>query len=101
MSIINTIKKNRFEFFLLILILIGFSGSLAAMELRAEEPRRAIVSMEMMLGKEWIVPKIHGWNYYNKPPFFNWIMALFFKISGSFSEPRVMMPYFFYFLFTS
>jgi len=57
--------------------------------------------MEMILGKEWIVPKIHGWNYYNKPPFFNWIMALFFKISGSFSEPWVRMPSFLSFLFTS
>ncbi len=101
MSILNTINKNRFEIFLLILILIGLSGSLATMELRAEEPRRAIVSMEMILGKEWIIPKIHGWNYYNKPPFFNWLMAIFFKIFGSFSEPVVRMPSLLSFLLTS
>jgi len=101
MNIINTIKKNRVEIFLLILILIDFSGSLASMELRAEEPRRAIVAMEMILGKEWIIPKIHGWNYYNKPPFFNWIMAVFFKISGNFSEPWVRTPSLLSFLLTS
>ena len=101
MDVINTIKKNRFEIFLLLLIVIGLSGSLATMELRAEEPRRAVVAMEMILGKEWIVPKIHGWNYYNKPPFFNWIMALFFKISGSFSEPWVRMPSLLSFILTS
>src|SRR5438874_4513286 len=101
MDVINTIKKNRFEILLLLLILIGLSGSLASMELRAEEPRRAIVAMEMILGKEWIVPKIHGWNYYNKPPFFNWIMAIFFKLSGSFSESWVRMPSLLSFLLTS
>src|SRR5436190_23438370 len=101
MDVINTIKKNRFEIFLLILILIGLSGSLATMEIRAEEPRRAIVAMEMILAKEWIVPKIKGWNYYNKPPFFNWVMALSFKISRSFDEPWVRMPSLLSFLFTS
>src|SRR3954465_8025175 len=101
MDLINALKKNRFETFLLLLILIGLACSLATMELRAEEPRRAIVAMEMILGKEWIVPKIHGWNYYNKPPFFNWIMALVFKISGSFNEPWVRMPSLLSFLLTS
>lgn len=62
------------------------------MELRAEEPRRAIVSLEMLLTGEWIVPHINGWPYYNKPPFFNWIMAFFFWLFQSFDEWVVRFP---------
>lgn len=62
------------------------------MELRAEEPRRAIVSLEMLLTGEWIVPHINGWTYYNKPPFFNWIMAFFFWLFQSFDEWVVRFP---------
>jgi len=62
------------------------------MELRAEEPRRAVVAMEMMLGKNYIVPKIFAVNYYNKPPLFNWLLVLVFKVTGSFSEGWVRLP---------
>ncbi len=86
---------------LVVLIVIGLSGSLGTMELRAEEPRRAIVAMEMILGKEWIIPKIHGWIYYNKPPLFNWLMAAGFKLSRSFSEPWVRLPSLLSFLLTA
>lgn len=60
--------------------------------LRAEEPRRAIVAMEMVLGNDYVVPKINGWNYYNKPPLFNWIIALFYKLLNSFDEWVVRLP---------
>lgn len=62
------------------------------MELRAEEPRRAIVSLEMLLTGEWIVPHINGWSYYNKPPLFNWIMAASFWLFGSYDEWVVRFP---------
>lgn len=88
-------KYNRLlfvEILLLILLVVGIAGSLQQMELRAEEPRRAIVAMEMMLGKNYTVPKIFGANYYNKPPLFNWVLTGMFTLSGSFSEVWVRLP---------
>lgn len=85
----------------LALIIAGLFGSLALMELRAEEPRRAIVSMEMILRKEYIVPQIFSCNYYNKPPLFNWLLVLTFKLSGSFAEFWVRLPCILSFLLTA
>jgi 4-amino-4-deoxy-L-arabinose transferase-like glycosyltransferase len=62
------------------------------MELRAEEPRRAIVSLEMFLTGDWGIPKINGWSYYNKPPFFNWLMAICFALFNSLEEWVVRFP---------
>jgi len=86
---------------LLILIALGIFGGLQLMELRAEEPRRAIVAMEMILSKNYTVPKIFGFNYYNKPPLFNWVLVLMFKFSGSYSEFWVRLPSIFSFFFTA
>lgn len=73
----------------LLLALLGWNH---LVELRAEEPRRAIVSMEMVLSGNYWVPHINGWTYYNKPPVFNWLMAAFFQIFGSFDEWVVRLP---------
>jgi len=72
-------------------ILSLFTG-LNVLELRAEEPRRAIIAMEMVLSGNWLVPQIHGEAYYNKPPLFNWLLAAFFKLFGSFEEWVVRLP---------
>lgn len=71
--------------------LIALFTGLDNMELRAEEPRRAIVSMEMVLTGEYVVPHIYGWPYYNKPPFFNWMMAGLMHVFG-FAEHVVRAP---------
>ena len=67
-------------------------GATQRIELRAEEPRRAVVSMEMEMSGEYVVPHINGVEYYNKPPVFNWVMATCFKLFGSYSEWVVRLP---------
>jgi 4-amino-4-deoxy-L-arabinose transferase-like glycosyltransferase len=57
--------------------------------------------MEMALSESYLVPKINGWNYYNKPPMFNWVMILFFKLFGSFEEWVVRFPSLLAFLATA
>lgn len=47
-----------------------------------EEPRRAIVAMEMVFNNDLIHTTIHGQAYYNKPPLFNWIILAGFKLFG-------------------
>lgn len=91
-GLINKIEQKHllyFIFFLLILSLFGWNDVLG---LRAEEPRRAVVSMEMAINQQYIVPTINNWSYYNKPPFFNWIMVLFFKLFNSYEEWVVRIP---------
>jgi 4-amino-4-deoxy-L-arabinose transferase-like glycosyltransferase len=75
-----------------VLLLAAFLSGMQVLELRAEEPRRAVVAMEMYLGGDYIVPHLHGWVYYNKPPFFNWLMALCFWLTGSSHEWVVRLP---------
>ncbi len=50
--------------------------------LHFEEPRRAIVALEMELTGNWWVPKINGEFYYNKPPIYNWLLIILFKLFG-------------------
>lgn len=76
----------------LILLLVVLFGWQNLIELRAEEPRRAIVSLEMMINGDYVIPRINGWSYYNKPPLFNWIMIGFFYLFGSFEEWVVRLP---------
>ncbi|MEZ5057405.1 MAG: glycosyltransferase family 39 protein [Saprospiraceae bacterium] len=74
------------------LLFIGLFSGMSILELRAEEPRRAIVAMEMYLNGSYLVPTIHDWTYFNKPPLFNWILVIFFKLFGSFEEWVVRLP---------
>lgn len=84
---------QRFQLpLLLLLLLVALFSGMQVLELRAEEPRRAVVAMEMVLSGQYVVPQIHGWTYYNKPPLFNWVLAFFFWLTGSFDEWVVRLP---------
>lgn len=61
-------------------------------QLRAEEPRRAAVALEIHLSNEFIVPHICGWPYYNKPPLFNWLIVGCYRIFNSYDEWVVRLP---------
>ncbi len=54
--------------------------------LRMEEPRRALVALEMDLQGNLIVPTLYGEHYYNKPPVWNWVLVGASRIFGSYSE---------------
>jgi hypothetical protein len=86
------LKSNRIIILIVVSLLVVLFGWQWVIELRAEEPRRAIVSIEMWLTGDYLVPHINGWTYYNKPPVFNWLMASFFSIFGSMDEWVVRMP---------
>ncbi|MEA3449193.1 MAG: hypothetical protein U9Q98_12225 [Bacteroidota bacterium] len=44
---------------------------------KPEEKRRALVSLEMKMQNNYIVPTIQGEPYYNKPPLLNWFLIPF------------------------
>jgi len=90
-------QRNLIILIILLTIAALFTG-VDKLALRAEEPRRAVVAMEMVISGDYIVPRINGWEYYNKPPVFNWILAGFYKLTGSFSEWNSRFPGLFFFL---
>ncbi len=55
-------------------------------EFQGEEGRRVLIAIQMLENSEYLVPKLFGEPYFMKPPLFNWALALFFKLTGNFSE---------------
>ena len=55
------------------------------MELRGEESRRAVVTMEMIFTDHYLAPTLHGLPYYNKPPVFNWVVWASSRLVGGYN----------------
>ncbi len=60
--------------------------NLGSYPLFLEEPRRALIALEMYLGENWITPTQFGEAYFKKPPVWNWIILFSHSIFGDFSE---------------
>ena len=69
-----------------LIMLVGLFLCLGKQPLFLEEPRRTMVSMEMMENGNLIVPTQLGNYYYRKPPGFNWALIASAKLFGGFSE---------------
>lgn len=49
----------------------------------ADEPRFALIARDMVLSGEWLVPRVGGEWYSDKPPLFMWLVAAGYKLTGS------------------
>ena len=65
---------------------------LGSQELRGEEARRILPAQEMLDTGDWVVPRIAGEVYSNKPPLINWMIAVSFYLTGSQSEFAARLP---------
>ncbi len=67
-----------------LLLAIAYFTHLSVLEVdpRLDEVRRALVSLEMMLSGNYLVPTINGEPYLNKPPLYNWLLVLSYKVFG-------------------
>ncbi|MCB9014312.1 MAG: glycosyltransferase family 39 protein [Lentimicrobiaceae bacterium] len=63
-----------------------------AINFPTDEPTRAIVALEMIVSGNYITPTINGEFYFNKPPLYNWIIVLFYKLAGNYSEFTLRLP---------
>lgn len=88
----NYIAQKRVLIFILVLYIFSLFLHINRIPLKFEEPRRALVALEMMHSGNYIVPTLNGINYYNKPPVFNWVLISLFKLTGSTSEWVVRLP---------
>jgi 4-amino-4-deoxy-L-arabinose transferase-like glycosyltransferase len=57
-----------------------------------DEALRCLVAMEMDFQNNYLVPTTNGEFYFSKPPLYNWILLLFFKIYGSVDEWIARVP---------
>lgn len=62
--------------------LLGLGG----FSLDLEEPRRALVALEMALRGDLVVPTVNGAPYLAKPPLWNWVLLGAVRVTGSTAE---------------
>ncbi|XOV92028.1 MAG: ArnT family glycosyltransferase [Bacteroidota bacterium] len=67
-------------------LLLAVFLNLGIYPLYLEEPRRALISLEMLYNNNLWVPTEFGTFYYKKPPFFNWVIIAGYKLFGNYSE---------------
>lgn len=85
-------NPGKVFFALLLLALPAFFTNLGLLPLFADEPTRANVALEMILTGNCSVPTVGGDYYYNKPPFYNWILAGLYHLTGKYSEFITRLP---------
>jgi 4-amino-4-deoxy-L-arabinose transferase-like glycosyltransferase len=75
-----------------LLLLPALLINLGLMTFIDDEAIRALVALEMKWSGNFITPTLHGEYYYNKPPLFNWILLVFFELSGRVDEFTARIP---------
>jgi len=81
--------KRNFAIIFLILFLFGIAlyiPFIGEKEFQGEEGRRVLIALQMLENKEFLIPKLFEEPYFNKPPLFNWALALVFSITKNTSE---------------
>ena len=49
----------------------------------ADEPRFALIARDMVASGQWLVPRVAGDIYSDKPPLYFWMIVIFLKATGS------------------
>lgn len=92
---INKLKDidNRWLYVAAVLILMpALFINLGLMSFIDDEAIRALVALEMKMSGNYIVPTMHGAFYYSKPPLFNWLLIIFYNLSGVVNEWTTRIP---------
>jgi 4-amino-4-deoxy-L-arabinose transferase-like glycosyltransferase len=68
----------------ILFLAVAYMSHLTFLEIdpRLDEIRRGLVSLEMMLSGNYLVPTLNGEPYLNKPPLYNWLLVLSYKTFG-------------------
>ncbi|HWZ22966.1 MAG TPA: hypothetical protein VNW06_09955, partial [Cytophagaceae bacterium] len=89
----NIVTKANLPYLLpIFLVLPALLIHLGSMPLVADEPTRALVALEMLISKNYIVPTINGEYYYNKPPLYNWMLVGLYHLTGHINEWVIRIP---------
>jgi 4-amino-4-deoxy-L-arabinose transferase-like glycosyltransferase len=88
-------KDKRFNNYVIVAALLclpAFLWNLGLLPFIGDEAIRALVAFEMMDRGNYLVPTLTGDFYFSKPPLYNWILIIFFKIAGNFNEVTTRVP---------
>ncbi|WP_234733504.1 ArnT family glycosyltransferase [Tellurirhabdus bombi] len=87
-------KPLFWQLLAIVLLVIPFFAYLGALplDIRSDEPRRALVALEMMLSGDYLTPTLNGKLYFNKPPLYNWLIVASFKLFGNYSSYALRFP---------
>ena len=66
----------------LVLLLFSFFYQLGIYPLFLEEPRRALIALEMVIQDNYWAPTVMGDFYHKKPPVYNWLVVVGYKFFG-------------------
>jgi 4-amino-4-deoxy-L-arabinose transferase-like glycosyltransferase len=75
-----------------LLMLLSLFFNLGVQPVYLEEPRRALIAMEMAEAGNFIVPLQLGEYYYRKPPVFNWLIYLSAQAFGDYTRWALRLP---------
>lgn len=76
---------------LLLVALISHLGYLPV-DTSSDEPRRALVALEMIYSNDYLTPTINGERYFNKPPLYNWLIVGSYWLFGNYSSFALRFP---------
>lgn len=85
MTFLKNISKNKqtaFIYLLFVLLVASLIHRLGYQPLYQEEPRRALIALEMIYNDNYVVPTEFGEYYYKKPPVWNWVIIGGYKLFG-------------------
>lgn len=99
MQLLKAKKEWIYTIGLAVWYILSVLVNLGYLELAGEEPRRAVISIEMLHSGKYIQPTLLGLDYYNKPPLFNWILSFFIWLTGSASAFVLRLPSLIFYLF--
>ena len=84
--------ESSFLKWFLSLLFISFLVNVGVLVLIHEEPRRGIITFEMLKSHNFLQPTVLGVPYFKKPPLHEWITSLFSVLSGTVCEFSLRVP---------
>jgi 4-amino-4-deoxy-L-arabinose transferase-like glycosyltransferase len=58
-----------------LLLAFAYTYGLVSAPLKWDEQRRCQIAIEMIRSGDYLVPRLHGETYFNKPPLQNWLIV--------------------------
>ena len=89
---LSTVQEKWIIRLIAILLLPALFWNLGVMVFIDDEAIRALVAQEMEWSGNYLVPTMHADAYFNKPPLWNWILVLSFRLWGGASEWSARFP---------
>lgn len=94
--VVSQITSRPTQIQILVLTMIIWAGiylpGLGSVELKHEEPRRALPAVHMLASGDWLVPRVGSVPFLRKPPMLHWLIAFSFLATGTKSEWAVRLP---------